>query len=145
MLVCSKLTFLQLCSATVCPNLVFGSTQWESNNLTILAIILIRSAKIDSETFPYAMVDVLSPLGTKDYTFLCEVYTYILKLLCLAEIMCNQMYKLCHTQPAVNSCLLTFAQEKDKYSFESNREIVYLPFCITFKSKKISGVLFFVF
>lgn len=41
----------------------------------------MQSAKTDSETFPCAMVDVLSPLGTKDYTFLCEVYTYVLKLL----------------------------------------------------------------
>lgn len=41
----------------------------------------MQRTKTDGETFPYAMVDVLSPLGTKDYTFLCLVYTYILKLL----------------------------------------------------------------
>lgn len=34
---------------------------------------------------------------------------------------------------------------KAKYSFESNTQVVYLPFHITFKIKKISGVLCFVF
>lgn len=34
---------------------------------------------------------------------------------------------------------------KDKYSFESNRQIGYLPSRITSKIKKISGGLVFVF
>lgn len=82
------------------------------------------------------MVDVLSPLGTKDYTFLCEVYTYILKLLCLAEIMCNQMYKLCHTQPAVNSCLLTFAQEKDKYPLKATERLCICLFVLPLRVRR---------
>jgi len=91
------------------------------------------------------MAGVLSPLGKKRLRFpLLGLYLRPEATLCLAGIMQNQMYKLSHTTCS-QFLPAHICPRKDKYSFESNRQIGYLPFCITFKIKMISGVSFFAF